>query len=282
MIRAKAKFRWTTSIPTGLTVFISHLTMKTAREACSLSMPIHTAYQSPILAMRCSSSPSYGCSSTLRAVIANYWRVLCSRREPWWQHSSSAWAIYRHCMQNLQLAISKMLYCQRKLQRSLASFIFSTTTASVRYRPLPSISARRYMEPGAIRDWLQNRYSLVGYSMEILGQTSLSSRSRAEKWNQRWICLTMLRSILSSIVRWVAIPSDSMFRNTTMVSRTSSISKPPISMARYKSSWSCEKVSHWKFFLTPSPRTWKLPRIILPSRRVPPPGFHRWISCHRP
>ena len=54
------------------TVFISHLTMKTAREACSLSMPIHTAYQSPILAMRCSSSPSYGCSSTLRAVIANY------------------------------------------------------------------------------------------------------------------------------------------------------------------------------------------------------------------
>ena len=56
------------------------------------------------------------------------------------------------CMQNLQQAISKMLYCQRKLQRSLASFIFSTTTASVRYRPLPSISARRYMEPGAIWD----------------------------------------------------------------------------------------------------------------------------------
>lgn len=41
-----------------------------------------------------------------------------------------------------------------------------------------------------------------------------------------------------------AIPSDCMFRNTTMGSRTSSISKPPISMARYKSSWSCEKVSH--------------------------------------
>lgn len=46
----------------------------------------------------------------------------------------------------------QMQYCQRKLQRSLASFIFSTTTASVRYRPLPSISARRYMEPGAIWD----------------------------------------------------------------------------------------------------------------------------------